>query len=333
MRVLGLDIGGAHVKSALYVTGAERLPRRGISPFEIFRERERLPALLGKIRGKTRPDAVALTMTGELSDVFRTRREGARWIVRTARDAMRPLQLRIVTVDGALVDSSKAMRDWESVASANWAAVARWVSRRVRNCLVVDIGSTTTDILPVRNGEPAVKGKTDLQRLETGELLYTGCLRTNAAFVLPEVVVGGMSIRTCPEHFAIMGDIHLYLGDIAPSDYTAPTPDGRAKTKKAAGERIARLVLSEAGRLGESEIKKIAAQIRRAQVERIAGAIRKVMRACRLQDAPVMLTGAGSIYREALLGGLGAQTLERAGRTPVGRIDPAACAAALWDEL
>ncbi|MGK7346718.1 MAG: hydantoinase/oxoprolinase family protein [Candidatus Nitrospinota bacterium M3_3B_026] len=334
MRVLGLDVGGAHVKYALYVMGAERLPERGTLPFEIFREQEILSALLKKTREETRPDAVALTMTGELSDVFRTRREGARWIVRTGREAMRPLPLKVVDVDGALVDPSRAMREWAAVASANWAAVARWVSRHVRDCLVVDIGSTTVDILPVKNGEPAARGRTDLERLMTGELLYTGYLRTNAAFVLPEVMVRGRRTRTCPEHFAIMGDIHLYLGDMGPKDYTTSTPDGRAKSKRAAGERIARLVLSEAAELGGDEIRKIAAQASQAQARRITDAVMKVLISQRLRDAPVILTGPGGrIYRDALRASISVKTLERVGRTPAGRIDPAACAAALWEQL
>lgn len=331
-KILGLDIGGAHIKSATAMIGKTiKLSKRATIPFEIFREKERLVLLLDEIVRKAKPDGVALTMTGELSDVFKNRAQGVRSILKSARKAVKQTEIRVVDIGGRLICAADAKRRPASVSSANWAATGAFVSRRVRNGIVVDIGSTTTDILPVVNGAVAVEGKTDYERLKYGELLYTGFLRTSAAMVCPEIKLDGVAISTCPERFAIVGDAHLYLGDIKPKYYTCPTPDGRGKTRPAAAARLARLVLSDVNRLKSRGIGLIAAQIIKAQEETIAHGIKRVAHDHGLGLAPVILIGPGRIYLKQLKKRLSNPFVKNVGGHLVELIDPAVCAAALWD--
>ncbi len=327
MKTLGLDIGGAHVKSAVVKSGATALARRKIYPFEIYRNHADLTALLDSIIEKSRPDRIALTMTGELSDTFANRTEGVRFILDSVRRAAQGRELRIVNVEGDLVPFATAQRRPASVASANWAATARWVATRLADCLIVDIGSTTTDLLPVKNGKCAVIGKTDYQRMRNGELLYTGYLRANSACVCPVIRINGKRIVACPEYFSIVGDAHLYLGNITAKDYTTPTPDGGAKTKRGASMRLARLVLSDVKTLNDDGIRSIARQILTAQNRMIATAIDQIIEKQKLKDAPVILIGHGRLYKNAIK----RNTPDKLDGTPVDRIDPAACAAALYD--
>lgn len=333
MRILGLDVGGAHVKTALLrMTGksAPKFPKRKTYPFEIWKTPASLAGLLLTIRRIEKPSAVVLTMTGELSDVFKSRAGGVRHIVKCAVNAMAPIPVWVVDVDGGLIGPRTAIREHGRVASANWSATAKWVSMRLARCLVVDIGSTTTDILPVKNGVPAVKGKTDLQRLLTGELLYTGCLRTPVCVVSPTLKIRGIPVKTCPEYFAVMGDASLYLGEIRADDYTIPTPDNGPKTKRGAALRLARAVLSSPEELGDGEIRSIARQIVKAQVDAIANAMRRVMETENLDDAPVVLIGPGRIYRKQLSERFKNTFIKKVGGQPVERIDPAVCCAALF---
>jgi hypothetical protein len=332
MRILGLDVGGAHVKAAL-LREHGKLPRRKVYPFEIWKNPGGLTGLLRAIRDESKPDAVAITMTGELSDVFKNRAGGARHIVKCAVDAMSPLRVSVMDVDGGLIGPQAAIGAYERVASANWSATANWVSKHLPRCLVVDIGSTTTDILPVKNGSPSVRGKTDLQRLMTGELLYTGCLRTQVGAVAPSLKICGKSVAPCPEYFAVMGDVHLYLGEIRANDYTIPTPDHGPKTKRGAELRLARLALSSPEELGDGEIRSIARQIVEAQVESIANAMKRVMKAQKLGDAPVVLIGPGRIYRKQISARIKNRFAATVGGQPVERIDPAVCCAALLRDV
>jgi len=329
MRILGLDVGGAHVKAALLRPDG-KLPRRKVYPFEIWKNPDGLAALLRAVRNEHKPDAVALTMTGELSDVFKSRADGVRHIVNCAVDAMSPLRVNLMDVDGGFIGPLAAIKAHDRVASANWCATARWVSKHLARCIVADIGSTTTDILPVKNGLPAVRGKTDLQRLVTGELLYTGFLRTPVSAVAPSLKIRGAPVALCPEYFAVMGDALLYLGEISAKDYTIPTPDNGPKTKRGAAIRLARLVLSSPEELGGDEVRLIANQAVAAQVETISNAMKRVMKTQKLIDAPVVLIGPGRIYLRQLSARVKNRFVATVGGQPVERIDPAGCLAALF---
>ena len=52
------------------------------------------------------------------------------------------------------------------------------VAKLAGDALFVDMGSTTTDIIPIEDGAVANEGYTDAERLLTGELVYTGFTRT-----------------------------------------------------------------------------------------------------------------------------------------------------------
>ena len=78
------------------------------------------------------------------------------------------------------------------------------------------------------------------------------------------------------EGFALAGDVHVWRGSLSPADYTSPTPDGRPATREFAGERLARVVCADRDMLDEVGISAIADALARAQVERIAAAIRRV---------------------------------------------------------
>src|SRR4029077_6920769 len=117
---------------------------------------------------------------------------------------------------------------------------ARVVGRLFPDCLLIDVGSTTTDIIPIVAGRPATSSRTDLDRLREGELVYTGALRTPGGAIASVVPVRGRAVAVSAEGFALAGDVHLWRGELAPGDYSVPSPDGRPATNAFAGERLAR---------------------------------------------------------------------------------------------
>src|SRR5205085_469250 len=101
------------------------------------------------------------------------------------------------------------------VAAANWMASATLVARTVPDALFIDVGSTTTDIIPIAGGEVAAAGRTDPARLRSGELVYTGCLRTPVCAIVRSVPQSGGRTRVASERFAIAADVYRWLGSIA----------------------------------------------------------------------------------------------------------------------
>src|SRR6266540_2745106 len=175
---LAMDIGGANTKAA-WLNG--RSLRTVSRPFEVWRDREALAALLRDVAAEVAaspPRAAAITMTAELSDAFRTKREGVSFVLDAAQDALGDRPLSVLTTAGELVTVEAARaRPWD-VAAANWVATALAVAAVHADALLVDVGSTTADVVPIAGGRVAATGHNDLERLLAGELVYTGALRT-----------------------------------------------------------------------------------------------------------------------------------------------------------
>jgi probable H4MPT-linked C1 transfer pathway protein len=220
-------------------------------------------------------------------------------------------------------------RPWD-VAAANWVATALAVANAHRDALLIDIGSTTVDIIPIGGGRIVATGRNDLERLLAGELVYSGLLRTNLAAIAPRVPVRGGWCPVSSEYFAISADVHLVLGRLAQEAYDCPTPDGRPPTLAFARERIARLVCADVEQLDASEIDAIAAFLYGEQLRQIEDAARRVQRPLS-SEAPVVAVGAGVVMgREvaARLGRVVADAPAPWGATG-GKLGPAAALAAL----
>jgi len=300
---LAVDIGGANTKAARLEGASLRTVSR---PFEVWRDREALTAVLRAVAAEAGDAAaVAITMTAELSDAFRTKREGVAFVLAAAEEALGDRPLSVLTTTGELVSMGEARaRPWD-VAAANWMATALAVADAYADALLVDIGSTTADIVPIAAGRVAATGLNDLERLLAGELVYTGVLRTNLAAIAPRVPVRGAWCPVSSEYFAISGDVHLVLGHLPPEAYDCPTPDGRPATTAFARERIARLVCSDVDQLDEGEIDAIAAFLHGEQLRQLEEAALRVQRPLP-SEAPVVAVGSGAF--------LGREVTERLGR-------------------
>jgi len=179
-------------------------------------------------------------------------------------------------VEAKLLPVKDARREPLKVASANWAATGWMISQLIENCIVVDVGSTTTSIIPVINGKIAAEGRNDLEKLQNGELVYSGSLRTNVATIVNDIPIQGMTARVSSELFAQSGDVHLLLDNIKEEDYTAETCDGRGKTRREAMARLARVVCADIDMLTEQEIRDMAKFVYDKQVEQITGGLKQV---------------------------------------------------------
>ncbi len=338
--VLGWDIGGVNTKVALVEHG--RVVHASARPFELQRAPDTLVTVLRELASEaaapTDSQAVvhAITMTAELSQMFRTKREGVAFVL-DAVDAAFPsafpsLAARVFAVDGRFVSPADARARPLLVAAANWAATAALVARQYRDAVLIDIGTTTADVIPIVDGVVVARGRTDPERLASGELVYTGALRTPAEAIATHVIVDGERVGVSAEGFALAGDVHVWRGDLAPADYTVPTPDGRPPTREFAAERLARVICADREMLDAAGVSAIADAIAEAQIERVAEAIRRVCaRHASLVTAVVTGLGAFIAKTAACRAGLPVVPLENHLGADAARYAPAAAVALLLD--
>ena len=275
--ILGWDVGGVNTKvSRPEVSG--RTAAFSI-PFEVQRDPAGLAPLLREAARRldgNGADRHAVTMTAELSQAFRTKREGVDFVLTAFEAAFAEDRLHVYTAAGGFVTPREARARPLDVAASNWAATAHWVGHQVPDCILIDIGTTTTDLIPIRKGVVAARGRTDLERLRTGELVYTGALRTPVEAIARQVPLAGETAGVSAEGFALSGDVYLWLGRLEEGDYTCPTPDRRPATREYAGERLARVVCADREMLGEPAISEIAEALARAQLSRVTEALQGI---------------------------------------------------------
>jgi probable H4MPT-linked C1 transfer pathway protein len=259
--ILGLDVGGANTKAASsdgLITIIEYLP--------LWKEAPLIP-FLRRISRQAEPAALAVVMTGELADCFSNKRSGI-LSIKEAVEGSFSCPIKFWGVDGF------RWTDVSDLAAANWSASASLISKEIGDCLFVDMGSTTTDLIPIKSLPKA--GRTDFERLANGELIYSGLLRTNLAFLLHEVEIGGRRIPLSSELFAISADAHLVLGEIAESEYAVEPPDGGGKDRISAERRLARTVCAGLEEIGSVGTVEIARQARSRQARLLTAGIRRL---------------------------------------------------------
>lgn len=277
--LLGWDIGGVNVKVAAVAADRQALLATASEPFELQRApaalAEVLRALAGRVGASDAPSH-AVTMTAELSQFFRLKAHGVAFVLDAVTAAFPRADVRVFAVDGRFLSPDAARSEPLAVAASNWAATARVVAGRLADAILIDTGSTTTDVIPVVGGRVAATGWTDPDRLRSGELVYTGALRAPVESVLDRVPFRGGEAYVSAEGFALVGDAHLWRGALAPADYTVAAPDGRPATREFAGERLARVVCADRGMVSGEDLDRIAAAVHEAQVARIAEAVGRV---------------------------------------------------------
>lgn len=300
MSVLGWDIGGAHLKLAVVREGRVIDVRQ--FPCPLWQGTDRLRDAL-RATAAWGAEAVihAVTMTGELVDCFSDRREGVAAILDIFAEFAPMDTVRVYTTEGSFVNPSDAGAVPERVASANWHATARFVADRADAGLLVDVGSTTTDIIPFRGARIVARGADDAARLAFGELAYTGIVRTPLCAVADRVPFAGDLVAVMAEWFATTADVYRII-DLLPEDADLhPTADGREKTASASQARLARMIGQDETSASKDAWRGLAEAFARRQLRTIEAACEQVLSAADLPaDGPVVGAGIGRFLAQEM---------------------------------
>ncbi len=297
--VMGWDLGGANLKLARIAGGrVEHVAqiscplRQDVSKFDAALE-EALPLCP--------PHAAhAVTMTGELSDVFADRAEGVAYLVEMMREATDGDALFYGGRSG-LLDCIRAVERAPDVASANWHASAALIAQILPDALLIDVGSTTTDIVPLKDGAVAAGGYADGERLAESELVYTGVVRTPVMAVARSAPFKGRRQRIAAERFATMADVWRLMGELPADADPYPAPDLAGKSIEASAARLARMLGRDANEAGLLAFADLARHFADCQVAEIEEAARTVVgREAIAADAPLIGAGCGRFIAEQL---------------------------------
>jgi probable H4MPT-linked C1 transfer pathway protein len=320
MKTIGIDIGGANTKIAS--ADGEIIELHYIPLWKDTR----LPAALEEIAEKHRPDRVSVVMTGELADCFEDKMAGIQFIMESVEQAF-DCDIRYIDSNGQFYDGSGDLR---KLAAANWAASANLIGAEIGDCIFVDMGSTTSDIIPIKAGKHAA-GLTDFSRLVRNELVYAGVLRTNLAYLIDSLDLAAGKCRISSELFATTADVYLLLGDISEDTYTCETADGAGKSKTDAMRRIARVVCADMAEISPDEIYRIAEQAKEKQIALLSEAIAQVAESNELSI--IVSAGLGEFLIRAAAKRLGFECISVAQRwgEEISKVFPAYAAAKMFE--
>lgn len=290
----GMDVGGAHLKVALVDNGRVIAAEQFHCP--LWLGLERLDAALLNARPLfARADRLAITMTGELSDLFPSRHIGVETLVQRLLKEFDGKPVQFWIGPNGLGDAKAALANTALVGSTNFLATAAVVARRHNEALLIDFGSTTADIIPVTNHQPSPRGLTDGERQATGDLVYTGYTRTAVMGVAQRAAFKGQWVTFAREYLATMADVRRILGLLPEGADLHATADGKGKTLDELLQRFARMLGRDAAEAAIEDWQAAAAYVREEQLRSIHDGALQVLSATQLPtSAPVIAAGLGS---------------------------------------
>ena len=292
---IGWDIGGAHIKAAALNEQGEVIA--------VFQRACPLWKGLEHLQNATRSILQALdgltihqhavTMTGELVDLFQDRDDGVKQIIATLADLLTGANISLFAGhDGLIKLEHITPLHYPLIASANWLASALFAAQHIKNGLFVDIGSTTTDILLLQERQVAAQGYSDYQRLVSQELIYTGIVRTPVMATVKSVQDGTNTVGVMAEYFATLADVYRLTGELDEHHDQADTADGLAKTHLASAKRLARMIGCDGVENELPRWQKLADNIRQQQLLDIQNACQMQLRR-QNKSQRITLVGAG----------------------------------------
>lgn len=291
-NVLGWDVGGAHLKAVLVSARGKVLQAIQV-PCPLWRGLNELHDAIDQVLGKLdqQPDQHAITMTGELADIFPDRNNGVLQIAESMASHLQG-ELHFYAARAGLIGTSDVPLHTAAIASANWLASAEFMAGRVESGLLIDIGSTTADLILLHAGQPQNRGFTDAERLQFEELVYTGVVRTPVMSLAECVPFNGDWQPLAAEFFAATADVYRLTGDLDEASDMADTADGMAKTITDSARRLARMIGRDLSDAPPGAWIGLARGIKQLQINRLKNAaMRNFSR--NLSDPQPVIIGAG----------------------------------------
>jgi (4-(4-[2-(gamma-L-glutamylamino)ethyl]phenoxymethyl)furan-2-yl)methanamine synthase len=304
--VIGWDIGGAHLK-AVSLDSSGNIVRCIQLPCPLWQGLQHLEQGVDQILAASSATLHSITMTGELVDLFSSRGEGVMAIADTMARKLNNKNICFFAGAKGFVSFEACENNIEHIASMNWYATGLYTASKIPQALVIDIGSTTTDMMIVNDGKVCAQGVTDFTRMASDELVYSGLVRTPLMALAQKIIFQGSEVGVMAEYFATTADVYRLLGKLAEEADQQPAADNGDKTAHASARRIARMIGRDVESASVSEWNNLAQQFADKQYQQLHNACeRQLARGLIASSAPMIGAGCGSFLTRKL-----AQKLQR----------------------
>lgn len=291
-NMIGWDMGGAHLKAA-QLNGKGELTRVLQLPCQLWRGLDQLQNAIHHVLDVFGSRKIAtqhvVTMTGELVDLFPNRQQGVLEISALSTKLLGANTL-FYAADRGFVPFRDVSAHVSSIASTNWHASASLLAISLQDALLIDIGSTTTDIIAIQSGRIMHSGLSDAARMQADSLVYTGVNRTPVMVLAQKILFENTVTNVAAEYFATMADVYRLTGELLPEYDMADTADGKGKTALESARRLARMIGHDVENRPLAIWKNLADSCRALQLNQIKTAMLKQLR----PKVPIIGAGVGS---------------------------------------
>ncbi|PHS24069.1 MAG: H4MPT-linked C1 transfer pathway protein [Methylophaga sp.] len=292
--ISGWDIGGAHLKVARCDDQGNNFQIIQI-PCPLWQGIESLEQAIETILAKldSQHDLTAITMTGELVDIFADRQSGVAEILNCVARYIKTENIKVYGAQAGWLNIEQATQQWQMVASRNWQASASIAAAHQQDGLFIDIGSTTCDIIALINGKESPRGFNDLERQTSRELLYTGAIRTPLISLCQSAPFDGELVGLAAEVFATTGDCWVLLDKLNPKSIQDSSANNKPWNAQYCASRIAHLLGTDAVQTQLQPWQQLAQWFAEQQCHLIINAILHVISSHKTLPANAPIIGAG----------------------------------------
>ena len=291
---IGWDIGGAHLKVAsVDSAGNINFINQYASPLwqGVDCLEELFPQTIKDL--PTSEHTHALTITAELADVFTNREQGVQLLIDVFERTLGK-NISLYALNNGLLNLGAARNKPAQIASANWHVSSSYAASVVDSGIFIDIGSTTTDIIPFHNNKLINKGNDDQTRLRFDELVYTGVIRTSLMSLANKVPYKGEWQNIAAENFATTADVYRVLSCLQEEDDLMDAADGKAKDVQSSMQRLARMVGADNNDAVDVQYwYKLAEYFKEKQVQLISNALLRVLSNMHYNEIKLVAAGTG----------------------------------------
>jgi uncharacterized hydantoinase/oxoprolinase family protein len=324
MRVLGLDVGNAKIKLCYLESGGVLTEdavrwRSFLLPFSTDRRHDFEVGVPDRVELTARvfdfdPHALdAVVACSSHAYSFPFLHESVVHLASILTDCFDPTPVWVVAVDGTLTPANEIegldLEELSAHVLTNYYGSAWLGSRLIRNGIAVDIGTTSTDVIPIVEGRVDPVGLARPSeyvrfRYQNHRLAWYGVTWTPLVMVAPEIVTASATYQVVARGHR--SDLVFALDDDLDPDLLSDHAYYPPPNREQALAGLCELVGLDRRLLPESEILAIREFLHERLVERVAGLMTTVVRESFRQpsrelDVAVFALGERVLARPALL--------------------------------